>query len=215
MSTLTVSDAEMQAAADHIVAVDPAFAEVIDATGLCTVGRMPSAKGDHFADLVDSIIAQQLSTKAADTIGARLRLHLDGVLTPQRILDLDDELLRGAGLSGAKTRTIRGLAEALHSGSLDLAPAIASGDDDTVSRELQKMWGIGRWTAEMFLIFTLHRLDIWPVGDLAMRRGWDEVHRSDATTPNELDVLGEPLRPYRSIVAWYCWRQVDGDNPSW
>ncbi|MGV1037627.1 MAG: DNA-3-methyladenine glycosylase family protein [Candidatus Nanopelagicales bacterium] len=215
MATFDVGDAQMQAAADHIVAVDPAFTELIDATGLCTIGQGPSSKGDHFTDLVDSVIAQQLSTKAADTIGARVRMHLDGILTPARVLELDDELLRGAGLSGAKTRTIRGLAEALHSGSLDLAPAIASGDDEFVSTELQKLWGIGRWTAEMFLIFTLHRPDIWPVGDLAMRRGWDEIHGSEATTPNDLDILGEPLRPYRSVVAWYCWRQVDGDNPSW
>lgn len=215
MAKLSATDKRMRAAAEHIVAVDPAFTDVIEATGLCTVGCDASAKGDHFTDLVDSVIAQQLSTKAADTIGARLRLHLDGVLTPARILELDDELLRGAGLSGAKTRTIRGLAEALHSGSLDLAAAIASGDDDLVSSELQTLWGIGRWTAEMFLIFTLHRLDIWPVGDLAMRRGWDQIHGGAATTPAELDFLGEPLRPYRSVAAWYCWRQVDGDNPSW
>lgn len=205
----------MRAAVAHVLAVDPAFETITSAVPLCTIGTGPSTKGDHFVDLVDSVISQQLATKASAAISARLKAQVDHELTPARILRLDDELLRGVGLSGAKTRTIRGLAEAFHSGALDLTPAIAASDDHQVRTELQRLWGIGRWTVDMFLIFTLHRLDVWPVGDLAMRRGWREIHGSQDITPAELDVVGEPLRPYRSVVAWYCWRQIEGDNPSW
>lgn len=205
----------MQAAVAHILAVDPAFKTITSAVPLCTIGTGPSTKGDYFVDLVDSVISQQLATKASAAISARLKARVDHELTPTRILTLDDELLRGVGLSGAKTRTIRGLAEAFHSGALDLRPAIGAGDDHQVRAELQRLWGIGRWTVDMFLIFTLHRLDVWPVGDLAMRRGWREIHGAQDITPVELDVAGEPLRPYRSVVAWYCWRQIEGDNPAW
>jgi DNA-3-methyladenine glycosylase II len=209
----------------HILRIDPAFQPIIADSPFCPIGSSEThSAGSHrgsdldaqFADLVDSVVAQQLSTKAANTICARLKAHLDGQLTPVRILELDDMVLRGVGLSGAKTRTIRGLAEAFHSGALDLQPAIAAGDDTVVRTELMRLWGIGRWTTEMFLIFTLHRMDIWPVGDLAMRRGWQQLHgRPGDIEQSELDKLGERFRPYRSIVAWYCWRQVDGDNPSW
>ena len=209
----------------HILRVDAAFQQIISESPPCPIGKPEahpgrsdgSAQPDaHFADLVDSVVAQQLSTKAADTISARLKAQGDHELTPARILALDDSLLRGVGLSGAKTRTVRGLAEAFHSGALDLQPAIAAGDDTAIRAELMKLWGIGRWTAEMFLIFTLHRTDVWPIGDLAMRRGWQQLHGLDCDiAPTALDGLGEKFRPFRSIVAWYCWRQVDGDNPSW
>jgi DNA-3-methyladenine glycosylase II len=209
----------------QILRADQAFRSIIAESPPCPIGsneqtstgRPSESDSDaHFSDLVDSVVAQQLSTKAADTISARLKAQVEHDLTPARILALDDTLLRGVGLSGAKSRTIRGLAEAFHSGALDLAPAIADGDDNRVRTELMKLWGIGRWTCEMFLIFTLHRRDVWPVGDLAMRRGWQEIHGlPTAVDARELEALGEKFRPYRSIVAWYCWRQVDGDNPSW
>ena len=82
--------------------------------------------------------------------------------------------------------------------------------------ELTKLWGIGRWTAEMFLMFTLHRLDIWPTGDLAMRRGWEQIHGlTEYVDPKLLDDQGEIFRPYRSVAAWYCWRIIDGDSATW
>jgi len=213
--TIGISESQMRVAVAHIVAADPAFDAITASAPLCRIGRDDSPKGDHFADLVYSVVAQQLSTKAADTISGRLNVRVDDELTPARILALDDALLRGAGLSRAKTRTIRGLAQAFADGSLDLEAAIARGDDQYVSAQLQQLWGIGRWTVEMFLIFTLHRLDVWPVGDLAMRRGWQQLHGCGAVAPAELDALGEPLRPYRAVAAWYCWHHVDGDNPSW
>ena len=88
--------------------------------------------------------------------------------------------------------------------------------DHHVVDELTKLWGIGRWTAEMFLMFTLYRLDVWPTGDLAMRRGWEQIHGlTEHIDPKQLDSLGNAFSPYRSVVAWYCWRIIDGDSQTW
>lgn len=209
-------DAVMQAAADHIVRIDPAFLPIVESSPLCTIGRRDNQPETPFASLVKSVLAQQLSTRVADTLSARLHEATAGEITPTRVLELDVAELRALGLSAAKVRTLHGLAGALHTGDLDLDAAVASGDDARVMTELTDLWGIGRWTVEMLLMFTLHRLDVWPVGDLAMRRGWVQLHglRGDIDQ-REMDRLGEPLRPYRSVAAWYCWRVVDGDNPSW
>lgn len=209
-------DAVMIEAAEHIAAVDPAFRPVIDSSPLCTIGRRDNQPDTAFASLVKSVLAQQLSTRVADTLSARLHEATSGDITPTRILALDVAELRALGLSQAKVRTLHGLAGALHTGDLDLDAAVASGDDTRLMTELTSLWGIGRWTVEMLLMFTLHRLDVWPVGDLAMRRGWVELHgQTGDIDQREMDRLGEPLRPYRSVAAWYCWRIVDGDNPSW
>lgn len=203
-------------AAEHIAAVDPAFRPIIDSSPLCTIGRRDNQPDTAFASLVKSVLAQQLSTRVADTLSARLHAATAGDITPTRILALDVAELRALGLSSAKVRTLHGLAGALHTGDLDLDAAVASGDDSRLMAELTALWGIGRWTVEMLLMFTLHRLDVWPVGDLAMRRGWVELHgQTGDIDQREMDRLGEPLRPYRSVAAWYCWRVVDGDNPSW
>ncbi|MDQ1245962.1 MAG: DNA-3-methyladenine glycosylase [Actinomycetota bacterium] len=206
----------MQAAADHLVAVDPAFGPIVATSPLCTLGRTDNQPDTHFASLVKSVIAQQLSTKVADTLTARLTAALEGDVSPTKVLALDEEAMRAAGLSRAKTRTIKGLATAMHSGDLDIDAALAHDDEHRLRSELTALWGIGRWTAEMFEMFTLHRLDVWPVGDLAMRRGWAQLHGlAGDPGARAMDPWGEPLRPYRSVAAWYCWRVVDGDNPSW
>lgn len=210
-----VARSTMREAVAAVAAADPAFASVVARAPMCTIGS-GTRGGSHFDSLVKSVVAQQLSTKAADTISGRLSEALDHDVTPGGVLALDEELLRAAGLSRSKTRTIRGLAMAMHSGELDLDRAIESGDDNYLRTELQALWGIGRWTVEMFLMFDLHRLDIWPVGDLAMRRGWQVLHGADGDiAPRDIEVLGDPFRPYRSVAAWYCWWAVDGDNPSW
>lgn len=209
-------EAVMRAAAEHIVAVDPAFQSIIDSSPLCTIGRRDNQPDTAFASLVKSVLAQQLSTRVADTLSARLHQATAGEITPTRILALDVAELRALGLSAAKVRTLHGLAGALHTGDLDLDAAVASGDDTRVMAELTSLWGIGRWTVEMLLMFTLHRLDVWPVGDLAMRRGWVQLHgQTGDIDQREMDRFGDPFRPYRSVAAWYCWRVVDGDNPSW
>ena len=98
---------------------------------------------------------------------------------------------------------------------LDLDRAIESGDDNYLRNGFQALWGIGRWTVEMFLMFDLHRLDIWPVGTWRWRRGWQVLHGADGTSPRGTLRCWGPFRPYRSVAAWYCWWAVDGDNPSW
>lgn len=207
--------ATMEKAAEHIAEVNPAFVPIIDEAGLCTIGRN-RRNGEPFHDLVASIVAQQLSVRAADTITARLVAHLDGEIAAQRLVATPDDELRAVGLSGSKTRTIKGLAHAVHSGDLDLGPALTKQPDHLIVQELSKLWGIGRWTAEMFLMFTLHRLDVWPVGDLAMRKGWQIIHGESGDIDQRLiDELGGPLTPYRSVAAWYCWRAVEGENSSW
>jgi DNA-3-methyladenine glycosylase II len=204
----------MRKAAEHILAVDPAFESIIESSPLCNIGRKKSQEVSHFQALVNSVIAQQLSVKAADTITARFTLALDGDVSPKRIRDVAELDLRSAGLSGAKTRTIKEMAHAWHANEYDFSNPQLS--DHEITHELTKLWGVGRWTVEMFLMFTLHRLDVWPTGDLAMRRGWEKIHGLEQyVEPKHLDDQGEIFRPYRSVAAWYCWRLIDGDSNTW
>ncbi len=198
----------------HILEVDPAFNSIIELSPLCNIGRKKYQEVNHFQALVNSVIAQQLSVKAADTITARVTLTLNGDVSPTTMREVADLDLRSAGLSGAKTRTIKELAHAWHVNEYDFSDPKLS--DHEITSELTKLWGIGRWTAEMFLMFTLHRLDIWPTGDLAMRRGWEQLHGlTEYIDPKILDDEGEIFRPYRSVAAWYCWRMIDGDSTTW
>jgi len=169
-----------------------------------------------FHSLVGSVIAQKVSVKAADSITRNLHDHLDWRITAGRIVEAPEDELRSVGLSGAWTKTIKGLAHAINTGALDLEKALAYPQDSAVVAEVTKLWGIGRWTAEMFLMFTMHRLDMWPTEDLAMRKGWNIVHGAEGDIdPKTLKPLGDPLRPYRSVVAWYRWRAVEVGNSSW
>lgn len=213
---MVYSLAKMNKAATYIVELDPAFTEIVEGSPLCTIGKGARTSLTPFHSLVGSVIAQQVSVKAADSITAKVTDHLGGEVTPENVVRTSDEDLRSAGLSGAKTKTIKGLAHAIHTGALDLERALTHPDDSAVVAELTKLWGIGRWTAEMFLMFTMHRLDVWPTGDLAMRKGWNIVHGAGGDIdPKVLEPLGDPLRPYRSVVAWYCWRAVEGGSSSW
>jgi 3-methyladenine DNA glycosylase/8-oxoguanine DNA glycosylase len=123
------------------------------------------------------------------------------------------EALRGAGLSAAKALSVRDLAEKAVDGTVPLDRLSRLKDDDLIER-LVVVRGIGRWTAEMFLIFQLRRLDVWPVDDLGVRKGYARAYGlREMPAPKELLALGEPFRPYRSIAAWYCWRAVDVTTP--
>ena len=200
----------MRKAADFIVSVDPAFEEVVASSPLCTIGRKPGPPPDHFSALVTSVIGQQLSVKAADTITARLHAHLAGNMTPEAVVLADIDELRSVGLSGAKTRTIKELAHAIHSGDLDLQVAADHEDDHTITAELTRLWGIGRWTAEMFLIFNMLRPDILPLDDLGLVKGisvnyfsGEPVSRSDARE------VAANWEPWRTVATWYMWRSLD------
>ncbi len=194
------------AATVEVARRDPALAAVIEKAG---PPRLRTKDPDGpFGALVRAIVYQQLAGRAAAAIHGRVRALVAGDLTPEALLAVPEEALRGAGLSAAKTASVRDLASRAASGELAIAKLSGLPDDEVVAR-LSAVRGIGRWTAEMFLLFELRRLDVWPTGDLAVREGWRLAHALDTPpTPTELQLLGEPLRPVRSVAAWYCWQAV-------
>ncbi|HWD52954.1 MAG TPA: DNA-3-methyladenine glycosylase 2 family protein [Acidimicrobiales bacterium] len=176
-------------------------------------GRPHVPASMRFAVLARSILYQQLAGKAAASIEGRFVGALGGVVTPERVLAVSTDVLRACGLSGAKARSIQDLAEKVVSGQISLERIGRLSNEDVVEHLVQ-VRGIGQWTAEMFLLGTLGRLDIWPVGDYGVRAGFAVCwHLAETPTPKELMVLGEPYRPYRSVVAWYCWRAMDTRLP--
>lgn len=169
----------------------------------------PVPTGARFSALAQSIVYQQLSGKAASSIHARMLERMGGELTPKAVLGAGPTELRLAGLSTAKAAAVVDLADKVSSGTVRLDHLGRLGDDEVVA-ELVQVKGVGRWTAEMFLIFTLGRLDVWPVGDYGVRVGFARAWGlAEVPTPVVLAGLGEKFRPYRSVAAWYCWRAVE------
>ena len=187
---------------------DTRLAKVIAANNLCTVGRNPEPV-THFESLVESIISQQLAVKAADTIYGRVKKLVNGRMIPSRIIAISETQMREAGVSGAKFKAIQGLAEAAVSKRILVNKLHEIDDDQLIFDQLTSLWGLGPWTVDMFMMFQLGRLDIWPTGDLGVRRGWERIYGlKEEIKPNELEKKGEKFRPYRSVVAWYCWRAL-------
>jgi DNA-3-methyladenine glycosylase II len=161
---------------------------------------------DAFGSLVRAIVFQQLAGSAAAAIHGRLVQALGGEVTPTSILAAPDGALLGAGLSRAKTGSLIDLSSKVLDGSVPLHRLGRLPDDEIVTR-LSSVRGIGRWTAEMFLIFELRRMDVWPVDDLGVRRGWARIHGLEVFPgPKALQADGERFRPYRTPVALLCWR---------
>jgi len=185
---------------------DEAMAGLIKAVGPIEL-RDPLE--NSFAALVRSILYQQLAGAAATAIHGRfLKLFADG-LSPSAVIALPEGAMRSAGLSGSKAAAISDLARKVEDGTVPLHDVESLTDDELVARLVQ-VRGIGRWTAEMFLIFQLGRLDVWPVDDYGVRKGWARAHKlADLPAPRALQAEGERFRPYRTIAAWYCWRAVD------
>jgi DNA-3-methyladenine glycosylase II len=205
---MTFTSAQMNRAIAQICEADPEFTPIIEASPLCSIGRTQT-QSSHFESLVESVISQQLAIHAADTIHARLVSLAGGKITPSRIAKLEESDLRSAGLSGAKAKTIQGLSKAALTRAVEIA-GLHLLDDELVSQKLNSLWGIGPWTVDMFMMFQLGRLDTWPTGDLGVRRGWEKIHRlKEQIEPKKLQIQGEIFRPYRSVVAWYCWRAVE------
>ena len=188
---------------------DPVLRELMRVHGPC--GLADAQHTDPFRALVSAIISQQLSTRAAATIKARLDHLAGGPLTPRRLAAIDDERLRGVGLSRQKIAYIRDLCNRVSSGQLALDHLDAMTDEEVVGA-LTSVKGIGRWSAEMFLIFRLHRPDVLPVGDLgivvAVQRAYKLRIRPK---PERLRKMGESWRPYRSVASWYLWRSLDNE----
>jgi len=203
-----VSQSKMRTIVQEISARDTRLAKVIAAHPLCTIGRNPKPV-THFEALVESVISQQLAVKAADTIYARVKVLARGRMVPGRIAQISEADMRAAGVSGAKFKTIQGLADAALSKRININKLHEIEDDQSIFDQLTSLWGIGPWTVDMFMMHQLGRLDIWPTGDLGVRRGWEKIYAlTEEIEPSALDKKGDKFRPYRSVVAWYCWRAL-------
>jgi DNA-3-methyladenine glycosylase II len=196
-----------KAATDILSERDPVLRRLVAQAG---PARVNPPTETHFAALVRAIVYQQLAGAAARAIHGRLIASLDGEVTPERFLSLPPQTLRAVGLSANKAASTRDLATKVQDGSVVLDPAGLRGQgDDEVVAMLSGVRGIGTWTAQMFLMFQLRRLDVWPTGDLGVRKGFGLAWGMPTPTPKQLEALGDPYRPYRSVVAWYCWRAAE------
>jgi DNA-3-methyladenine glycosylase II len=197
----------------HVMKACPHLNKIIEVSTKCNLKPQEESVNSYFESLVRAVVAQQISAVAAATISQRLKKLSKNNITPRVIMNKTETELRSVGLSGSKIRTIQGLATAHQTKAVDLAK-LTNATNDEVVKMLSSIWGIGRWTSEMFLMFNLGRLDVWPVGDLAVRRGWQIIHKLKVI-PNEkeMEPLGNPFSPYRSIAAWYCWRVLEPEEP--
>ncbi len=173
--------------------------------GPCTIKKRP--KGKYFSSLVSEIVGQQLSGKAAMTIFGRLEKELGGEITPDNILRKRDETLRKCGLSYAKISYIKDLSRHVKEGKLHLS-TLDKHTDDEVFEELVAVKGIGRWTADMFLMFVLARPDIFPLGDLGISKGFKLLTKKDLKS-EKMGKFAECWKPYRTVASWYIWRNLD------
>jgi DNA-3-methyladenine glycosylase II len=189
----------------HVRAIDP----MVDAFVARSGAPAPRPRqGDPLASLARALVFQQLATRAASVIHGRFVAAIGGAVTPAAILATSPEALRAAGLSTAKTRSLLDLAGKVADGSVPLDDLAPLTDDEIVER-LTTIRGIGRWTAEMFLLFELRRPDVWPVDDLGVRHGWRLIHEADdLLPPKALLAAGEPFRPFRSSLALLCYHAV-------
>jgi DNA-3-methyladenine glycosylase II len=187
---------------------DPVLAAAIKAIGPCLMAERQ--RRDHLTALVGSIVSQQLSTKAAATIFGRfLALVPEGTpLSAEGIAAMDDQTLRGVGLSGQKVRYLRDLSARIIDGRL-LLHELEALDDEAVIERLTEVKGFGRWTAEMFLMFRLHRPDVLPVDDLGIVNAVQRLYKLRARPKaKKVHKLGEAWRPYRSVASWYLWQSL-------
>ncbi|MBK8252898.1 MAG: DNA-3-methyladenine glycosylase 2 family protein [Polyangiaceae bacterium] len=202
---------------EHLGRVDSRMARLMKKVGPCPLPERSKNKPNaeqSFVALVQSIVSQQLSGKAADTIYGRVEALGNGKLpSPSELLKLPDEKLRAAGLSNAKTRSVKDLASRVVDKTLTLDDLHAH-DNEVIIERLTQVKGIGRWTAEMFLMFRLGRLDVLSTADLGLRKGMMELFGlSDLPDPETMEKIAAPWRPYRSVGCWYLWRAAEGMAP--
>jgi len=203
----TLNPINIRKALKHLKLSDKIISSLIEKHGPCTIN--PSLdKPFHY--IANSIVSQQLSAHAARSIKSRLlNLFGDSYFTPDRFLKTPPEKLRSTGLSQAKSKYIIGIATALEEGSLKFPDIMNCADEDVISR-LTVFSGVGRWTAEMFLIFGLGRPDVLSVNDAGLRRGFKIAYQlQDLPSDSAMLALSEPWRPYRSVASWYLWRTLD------
>jgi len=200
---------DLAAATAAIRAADHELAAFLDRAGMAPPRP---GDGDPFASLARAIVFQQLATGAAAAIHGRFVAAIGGTVTAAAILATDMSVLRAAGLSNAKAVALLDLATKVADGTVPL-DGLAGLDDDEIVARLTTVRGIGRWTAEMFLLFELQRPDVWPVDDLGVRHGWRLIHGdAELLKPRDLQVEGDRFRPFRSVVALLCWHAVHVDR---
>ena len=186
---------------------DPVIAQLVQKTGPPRFSRPTESP---IAALLRAIVYQQLAGPAATAIHRRLMTALDDDVQPAAILALSDDTMRAVGLSAAKVASLRDLATKVLDGTVDLSRrGLSRQTDDEIIARLSSVRGIGRWTVQVFLLFQLRRPDVWPTGDLGVRRGYGLAWQVPMPSARELEPLGEPYHPYRSVAAWYCWRAAE------
>jgi DNA-3-methyladenine glycosylase II len=196
---------------EHLLKSDDTLARVIEEHGPLDIeARVRGRPEDAYGALLRAIVGQQLSVAAARTIYGRFTDLFDGrTPTPEELLEVDADTLRGVGLSRAKANYVRSLAEHVISGELEL-DRLDQLSDEAVTAEVTAVKGLGQWTADMFLIFHLGRPDVLPVGDLGVRRAVERLYGLEGLpSAAELEALGERWRPYRSLASLYLWESLD------
>ena len=193
-------------AIQHLSAADARLAAIIKSVGGYTI----NVGGEPFQSLVEAIMYQQLAGSAADSIHGRfMALYKNRFPGPSRLLSTPEEKLRSVGLSGRKVEYIRDLATRVNNNQLDLN-GLAAMQDEQVIEQLTTVKGIGRWTAEMFLIFCLGRPDVLPVGDLGLRKAMQKTYSLRALPlPERMEKIAQPWHPYRSVATWYLWKSLE------
>jgi DNA-3-methyladenine glycosylase II len=199
------TDRSIRRAERRLAAADPIMKRLIGAHGHCPLAAREYAP---FHMLANSIISQQLSTRAAAAIKQRLAAVIPPPFAPERFLQLSPEQLHAAGLSQAKARYIAALAARVCEGRLVFDEIVAQ-DDETVIQALSECPGIGRWTAEMFLIFALKRLDVLAAGDAGLQRAASVLYGKQRRSKNLLPRVAQAWRPYRSVASWYLWKSLE------
>jgi DNA-3-methyladenine glycosylase II len=195
----------------YLKRVDPVLAQVIEAVGPCRLQMR--AEGTHFQALVRSIVFQQLSGKAAGTILSRFNaLYPTGAPTPEQVLATKEDVMRSAGLSRQKIGYLRDLAAKVVSDELPLHEVESMSDDDLIDHLVQ-VKGIGRWTAQMFLMFRLGRLDVLPELDLGIQNAIKRAYRKrKRPTPKDVKKIGAKWSPHSTVACWYLWRSLDNGD---
>ncbi len=202
----------IQAAQQHLASVESFFARLIDLVPDCSLDKSRDHV-DLWEELVGTVIGQQLSGKAAIAIENKFKALSPPYPTPEWVREQSIEELRTAGLSNAKAKTILGIAHEID--SLPTCEELVSWPEEAIAERLVRLKGVGPWTVDMLLIFRLGRLDVLPVGDLGVRKGFQNLLAfqgnpcSELPNAPEMSAIAEPWRPYRSVASWYLWRSLE------
>ena len=192
--------------AEEFLSKDKFIGPLVKTWGHCKISKQ--SKADYFVDLVEAIVSQQLSGSAADTIFRRVKKVLNNKVEPVAILKIDTEELRKCGLSYAKCSYVKDLADKVKKQEVKIE-SLDNYEDEEVIKQLVAVKGIGRWTAEMFLMFSLGRPDVFPVDDLGIKKGFEKVTGKKWDKIKSAKFAEKNWKPYRTVASWYLWRSLE------